>query len=170
MFSYVRTVYTRIPKTLQAAFGMTVLGISLQMVGQSCNEMVAEANGGRRPVATQTEDVLFVIGSPKLGVDHFPPEKLLAESRKYQPMKSGVKYALLADRIPRQKISPDGADPHSIPWRYLEEIGVPPHHDEIMSLGDLVGAFGRPMKNFGGLYLFFYLISLPVVMFLKKPT
>ncbi len=104
--------------------------------GIASNTLVIHANDGKMPVAVKKEDMLFVIGPARFGVNYFATAEHL--SGRHQVLTEKTKLRILADRIPisfafipREELPP---------WcdRALEFIKIPPGDEGIASIGDLL--------------------------------
>lgn len=90
------------------------------------------------PVADRVEDILFVIGNPKLGTTYFITSiQYREEMVRHQPMRPGMRYTLFADRIPMGKLTGLTGE-LSVPFAWFMELkDFPYDRESICSIGDL---------------------------------
>ncbi|OGZ13273.1 MAG: hypothetical protein A2948_03015 [Candidatus Lloydbacteria bacterium RIFCSPLOWO2_01_FULL_54_18] len=104
--------------------------------GVASNALVMHANDGKMPVAVKKEDMLFVIGPARFGVNYFATAEHLGEQ--HQVLTEETRFRILADRIPisfafiRREELPSWCN------RALEFIKIPPGDEGIASIGDLL--------------------------------
>jgi len=119
------------------------------------NVIVGAANNGMMPVASKTEDVLFVIGHPSLGTEYFLPANAYRDIVTHQPMRPEMKYLLLSDRIPVEEIWNSSKElPTAIDYYLRHIMQYPYDNDALVSLGDLGIWVGTILWSFGLVSLF----------------
>lgn len=114
------------------------VGVSLLVAGFCMNMLVSAANGWKIPVATKPDEVLFTIGETTRAGKEFDDPSVYDTSNLRQPMKPGMRYTVLADRI---AVSFVWLDPGYFPRPLLgalELIHVWVGSEALVSIGDIV--------------------------------
>lgn len=113
-------------------------GVLLLLVGFCLNMLVSAANGWKIPVATKPDEVLFTLGKTIRAGKEFDDPSVYDTSNLRQPMRPGMRYTLLADRI---AVSFTWLDPDYFPRPLLgalELIHVWVGSEALVSIGDIV--------------------------------
>jgi hypothetical protein len=135
-------VFARICKELNTLPGWLRIAMLLMFIlggsGFAFNTVVIIANGGKMPVATQTEDILFVIGPAEFGVKRFPTDDYFRIDSVHKPLTESTKFQILADRIPISfRFIPVKVLPTPC-YTLLEAWKISAGKDAIASIGDLL--------------------------------
>lgn len=132
MFSKLRKDFSQIPKVLLILFFFSLLFLGSGVV---CNKLVMWVNDGKMPVATQSGDVLFVLGATRFGVTDFPTHNDFDD--RHEALTEHTRLRILADRIPVSLVFlGKGKMPHLVE-RLLHATPLPVGQEVIASFGDL---------------------------------